>query len=344
MTSTDFSATRIKHLVAMLAEQARDAEVVDDVLQKAGLSLKDIPHKSNAVGPMKEALFVREACDALFDPTFATRAGLKMPETTTITAYITKYSKDLRAAIENSSRYFSLVDPAFSFSLKISGNSASFEADYIDATFSRFHRHKEFFLFNALARMRSITESNFFPLEIRFDHEVKLAAASIRRLAGFPVIFGAERMEIILPLTVLDLPIPTYDPSLVSYLMEYGERLLEEQPNHIPSLRTQVVRVLTSTLPGRVGTADEVASAIGLSRRTFARRLTDEGESFRGIVDDLRCDLAKTYVKGGHSISEIAFILDYSDQASFSTAFKRWTGQSPSEFKSRNSGAGAAIE
>jgi AraC-like DNA-binding protein len=50
-------------------------------------------------------------------------------------------------------------------------------------------------------------------------------------------------------------------------------------------------------------------------------------------VDEVRCDMAKVYLKDRFSISEISFYLDYSDQAAFSTAFKRWMGCSPKEYQ-----------
>lgn len=333
----DIDASRLRHLANMLDQVVGDSSVVDSVLQKANLSRKDVATTTKTVDPLKEAYFVREACDVLGDPTFGVQAGLSFKESTSLTGYISRYSKDLRAAIENSSKYYSIIDPTHTFSLRVSGNSASLELDYIDATYAKFHRHNEFLLFGALSRLRTVTGTNFYPIEIRFDHEVKASAKKIEKLAGFPLVFGTEKMEIILSLSSLDLPVPTYDLSLRQHLTELGERRLQEQPNSKLGLRAKIEGILASGLPGRLVPADEVASDLGMSRRTFARRLKDDGLSFRGIVDDLRCDLAKTYLKGGFSISEISFYLDYTDQAAFSTAFKRWTGSSPSEFK--NSGS-----
>jgi AraC-like DNA-binding protein len=155
----------------------------------------------------------------------------------------------------------------------------------------------------------------------------------LERLAGCPIEFGAETMGIDLSHAILEMPIPTYDPDLRNHLMEYGERLLRERPASTPTLRKRIERILMNSLPGRIVSADEVAGSLGLSRRTFARRLADDGFSYREVVDDLRGDLAKTYLAGGFSIAEIAFLLDYADQAAFSTAFKRWTGKNPSQFR-----------
>ncbi|MEP5090288.1 MAG: AraC family transcriptional regulator, partial [Paracoccaceae bacterium] len=115
--------------------------------------------------------------------------------------------------------------------------------------------------------------------------------------------------------------------------------LLNERPNHNGGLRGKIEGVVLSGLPGRIVSAEEVASSLGLSRRSLARRLNEEGLSFREIVDHIRCDLAQTYLKGGFTIGEIAFYLDYAGQAAFATAFKRWTGTTPRAFQLQNTSA-----
>lgn len=330
----DLSANtgRFLFLVTAFQQQAKDPAALKEVLRHSGLTHAS-DNMEESVEPELEAEFVRYACDFLGDVTFGARSGLNIGETATVISYIGKSSATLRKAIENSQRYYRAIDPSHSYSLRISGNSASFELQRLSPTFARYHRYTEFLLFAALRRMRTILGVEFFPIEARFDHPLKTDARAVQKMAGFPVCFGAERTEILLPLSALDLPVPTYDPKLRTHLMEYGERLLRESPSPIPTVRSKVEAVLLTSLPGRIAPADEVASSLGMSRRTFARRLSEEGLSFRKIVDDLRCDLAKTYLKEGLSLSEVAFILDYADQAAFSTAFKRWVGVSPSGFR-----------
>ena len=322
---------RFAQLISFFAQEANDAVALNQVFHRAGLP-SNFKVDDAKIDARAEAEFVRHACDVLDDLTFGIRAGLNLRETGTLTSYIGKYSRTLGEAIENSERYHHVIDPCHSYTLRIGGNSASFEIMRADPSFTRYHRYMEYLLFAALSRLRAITGVTFFPIEVRFDHVAKAEVKSIQRLAGFPVVFGAEVPEITLPLSVLSLPNPTYEPILREHLIQYGERLLAEHSVSTPTLRASVEGVIAANLPGRLPPADEVAASVGMSRRTFARRLKDDGLSFREIVDDLRCDLAKTYLKGGFSISEVAFFLDYSDQASFSTAFKRWVGVSPSHF------------
>lgn len=326
---------RLRFLLQVLDDHSSDPEIGNCVLSRVGLTRSQMSDASLSLPDKAELLFVRFACEQLGDNSFGARAGLTFSDATTLTAYISKYSQTLRDAIEHSAKYYSLLDRNFEFDLHISSNAASIVVSFADPGVGRYHRSVEFFLFSALGRMRTVTNTAFFPLEARFPHQARDVAPEISRLAGFPVKFGAERCELIVSLSSLELPIPTYDPSLRQHLTEYGNRLRSEQKKEQSGLRGRIEGILAANLPGRIVPAEEVAASLGMSRRTFARRLSEQDLSYREVVDDLRCDLARTYLRDGFHIGEISFYLDYADQAAFSTAFKRWTGESPSAYRAR---------
>ncbi len=331
----DVDIARVQLLATMLEQETGDPASVDRVLQSSGLNRSDVAPPATRCSAHQEAQVVRHACDTVGDITFGARTGLQFKSANNVTAYISKYSRDLKQVLENTVRFHGMIDPALAFKLRVTGNAAYVEAEWKDPTFSRYHRRTEFLLFAGVARMRALTRVNLHPIQMRFQHEVGRNAAEYQKIGGFPVEFGAERVEIILSIPSLDLPVPTYDPSLRAHLLEYGERLLAERRSPKKQTRGQVEGMITQSMPGGIIQVDEVASSLGLSPRTLARRLSDEGTSYREIVDDLRCDLAQTFIKNGMNLSEIAFSLGYADQAAFSTAFKRWTGQAPSSFRKR---------
>jgi AraC-like DNA-binding protein len=80
----------------------------------------------------------------------------------------------------------------------------------------------------------------------------------------------------------------------------------------------------------------DIAQRLGLSQRTFARRLESEGLSFSDILEGLRGDLARQYLAdSGLSISQIAWLLGYQEPSAFTHAFKRWTGRTPRLMRER---------
>lgn len=331
----DVDIARLQLLASALKQQAASPDTVAKVSELSGLTPQAFEPTAKMYSVRAEALFVRHACDALNDLMFAARTGLQFKSTSSLTAYISKYSRDVEQVVQNTARFHRLIDPALKLNLHVSGNSATLEGNWKDPGYSRFHRRTEFLMFASVARLRALTGVPIHPIEMRFQHMVGARAGEYSKIGGFPVVFGTEKLEIILPLSALNVPIPTYDPSLRQHLLEHGERLLQETSVSKQTLRAKVEGRITRSLPGAIIRAEEVAKDLGMSPRTFARRLTGEGTNFREIVDDLRCDLAQTFLKNSMDLSEVSYCLGYSDQAAFSTAFKRWTGQAPSAFKNR---------
>ncbi|WP_065751919.1 helix-turn-helix transcriptional regulator [Bradyrhizobium paxllaeri] len=73
-----------------------------------------------------------------------------------------------------------------------------------------------------------------------------------------------------------------------------------------------------------------------MSRRTLARALAAEGLTFSALLDQYRMDLAKAYLTHGElTISQIAWLLGYREVSTFTHAFKRWTGTTPRQLRSR---------
>jgi len=64
-----------------------------------------------------------------------------------------------------------------------------------------------------------------------------------------------------------------------------------------------------------------------MSHRTLARRLSSEGITFSGILDELKTDLAKSYLNEGNlQISQISWLLGYREVSAFTHAPRRWNG------------------
>ncbi len=121
------------------------------------------------------------------------------------------------------------------------------------------------------------------------------------------------------------------DESWTSALQDLFESEFSEDP-FLHAARQVIARFLPT---GEVS-IDGLATELGVSRRTLQRRLTDRDTHFLQVLAEVRAELAARYLGDQRlGITEIAFLLGYSDLASFSTAFRSWYYCSPSEFRSR---------
>jgi AraC-like DNA-binding protein len=118
------------------------------------------------------------------------------------------------------------------------------------------------------------------------------------------------------------------------------DRILVERLAHLDK-RDVVARCQASLFEqlysGEVS-EDVMAEQLHMSRRTLQRKLADADLTFQKLVDDTRRDLAMRHLDDPrHSITDVTFLLGFSQQSAFTRAFKRWTGMSPTEYRTQQS-------
>ena len=158
------------------------------------------------------------------------------------------------------------------------------------------------------------------------NSQISSAAALLRSVHEM-----AERFA--LNANTRELPLIHADPYF-NNLLEYCEAALTDRRGNVSQLRTRVENAISSLLPhGRV-VVDAVARSLGMSKRTLARKLSDEGLNFTEVLQQLRRDLAVRYLDDPKlNISKIAWLLGFNEVSAFTHAFKRWTGRTPSQMR-----------
>jgi AraC-like DNA-binding protein len=131
------------------------------------------------------------------------------------------------------------------------------------------------------------------------------------------------------------LPVVSADPHLSDILARYCEETLASRQRARGSLRVRVENVIAPLLPHGKPQAQVIARKLNMSPRTLARRLADEGLSFASVLDEMRRELALRYLTDAKlSISQVAWLLGFQEAGALTHAFRRWTGQTPSEVRS----------
>jgi len=133
------------------------------------------------------------------------------------------------------------------------------------------------------------------------------------------------------------IPMKAFNPETFELLRLHIEDQLK-RINHKSMVSERVRSILLSSLRYRFPDINSVASKLNMSSRTLQRQLSSERTSFKELLQDTRSDLAKQLLtQKSFTISEISFMLGYSDLGNFSRSFKRQTGQSPQEYRKKNS-------
>ena len=148
-------------------------------------------------------------------------------------------------------------------------------------------------------------------------------------LSPIHVHFGASSDCIVFPAALLNTPLQTADKALHGVLLRSAESLVSARSS-VTSLSDQVRRLLTAILSSSDGNAQGIAKTLGMSQRSLARRLQQEGVSFSELLESVRKERALYYLERSNlAPQQIAHLLGYSNTATFCRAFARWQGQSP---------------
>jgi len=185
--------------------------------------------------------------------------------------------------------------------------------------------------------MEGVAGEPLADIEYRFPYAPPAWAGEYSRWLAGTVRFGAERMELRVPKTILRLPSVTADARTRAAIALPAERELEWQQRG-SDLAGHIRRRL-SEQAGAYPSLQAMAHALNLSPRTLLRRLKQEGATYQALLDDVRKETAEWYLlKTRTPIAAIAERLGYADASNFSRTFRRWFGRPPGKFRSARRG------
>lgn len=153
-----------------------------------------------------------------------------------------------------------------------------------------------------------------------------------KEIFGPSIEYGAALNQLCFDQKELTRQLPSANPELarindqvvVDYLARFDRN----------SVAMQVRSRIIHQLPDGIPTQETIANTLHVSLRSLQRRLKEEDTSFRNLLEETRQQLARQYLRDGQrSIGEITYLLGFTEPSNFTRAFKRWTGQSPAQYR-----------
>jgi AraC-like DNA-binding protein len=249
--------------------------------------------------------------------------------------YILSASDTALDAIENLIRYHRVVNTTSSLVLNKTNRQTT-----IDTTFrpglEGLEKHiAEWGPAVLVAELRRLTGTQIVPQSLTFMHRRSSGIEEFREFFGCPVRFGTNRERIVFATKTLSVPIHSADVYLLNILKVVCEEALNKRKTPPTPVRAKVENALVRALPKGGATVSNIARALAMSARSLGRRLKEENTSYTEVLDRLRHELAMRYLEGKvFGISQIAWLLGYSEVGSFDHAFRRWTSRSPTAVRS----------
>ncbi|WP_425092200.1 AraC family transcriptional regulator [Tropicimonas sp. S265A] len=180
---------------------------------------------------------------------------------------------------------------------------------------------------------RQVTSDAFTPLEVRFKHSAPASITDHEAFFGCPVRFDADLDALLISPEAMAQPTRLGDEGITQFLLSHLEaelRSLRDEPSLEAMTKDAIARSLSEGLPK----VADIARSLGMSARSFQRRLSEHGLSYQTLTETTRRELAEGLMKDEqYSLSEIAFLTGFSEQSAFTRAFKRWAGQTPASYR-----------
>ena len=245
--------------------------------------------------------------------------------------YASSAAKNIGEMLALYARYSRVVNEAVRVKLLKAKKQVVVEFNFVGVSRHHARQNAEFILAASLKAMREVSGRNIRPIRVEFVHERNSDLREFERFFGCPVEYGAMSDQWSFSNETLALPLITGDPYLLETLQPFCDEAARERNTAAGTLQAAVENEVQKLLPHGKANRQAVALALGISERTIARRLGAEGTTYEEVVDHLRRSLALQYIKEpGISLKQIAWLLGYEGSTSFSHAFARWTGGSPS--------------
>lgn len=179
-----------------------------------------------------------------------------------------------------------------------------------------------------------ITEGQFQPIYIEFNFEHGAADEEYQRVYGCPVSLGQKETRIYFDKSILDYPLWQSEPELLQLHEQLAIEKLQELARY--DLVDDVRRAIGATLESGDTTLETVARQLNITPRRLRTQLSEANTSFQQILSDYRCRLAKRLLATTkESIEQIVYLTGFSEPSTFYRAFKRWTNETPVEYRKR---------
>jgi AraC-like DNA-binding protein len=170
-------------------------------------------------------------------------------------------------------------------------------------------------------------------LRTEFSYAEPAHSAEYRLMYCADLSFDRPNTIVAFEASYLELPVVQNERSLKEFLRTAPESILLKYKNS-SSLTARVRRRLRQFLPGELPDFEGLTDELNMTPATMRRRLHEEGASYQSIKDQLRRDLAISYLShSSRSVMDIALELGFSERSAFHRAFRKWTGASPGEFR-----------
>lgn len=329
---------RALFLTPLLSLPAETRPIIDRLLAKHGFSRSQVKNPYDQLPLRSFIALTEDVAAALGRPHLGLELGQAFGLTDLGPFYLLLASAGtLRAALELFSRFQHTWQTQTSMPTSRDAETTTYGYLIQDSTIWPRRQDAEFAISAMVAYIKQMTTPKWSPSEVHFEHSIDETQSDIKRHFKARVLGRQPLNAIVIANSELDRPLGGHvglkDKAFLAALERHLSDLLKSEVR----TRETVAEAAASIISRRLGRAsvdcNDVAMELGLSVRTFRRRLMLEGTTYRDLLQEHRMSVARQMLEQRQMpLSALAERLGYSDLCTFSRAFKLWAGISPKRY------------
>lgn len=304
----------------------------DALLAAAGIPVEALDAPRWPIDDITRLWHAAERCTG--DPGLGLKAGSAVsPGSINVVGFALQSAATLRQGIAMVQKYQSLISDGGRFQM-LPGNSTTWLVYHPRQGELAFSPHQLEAVLAAVVTFSSwVTGAPLRPRRAQFSQARLGPLKGYRDVFGCPVEFEQAFSGLQVDNAVLDTPLPQADPQLAKMHEQYSSAhlaALAMSKASADDLRQWLVAHMGPQVPRRI----QAAQALGISERTLARRLQKQGQTFDGLLDDVRREMALQAVADPDRVlADVALSLGFAESSTFIRAFQRWTGMAPGQWR-----------
>ncbi|EAA9756055.1 AraC family transcriptional regulator [Salmonella enterica] len=250
--------------------------------------------------------------------------------------YVMMHSKTIGDALAAYQRYNIILYSGFNLNWEVSGEDLLLQLALQNSEKQMSRHCVEDMAVSMVYMISKLANRRVKLKEVSFGHQAPDASGDLSPYVGKFGIepqFGDTRTLLRIQRDILDQPVLYADARMLKVFETMAQESKDELHSSQP-FSGKVSRWMTESLPTFFPTLQHTAEHLGVSIRTLQSRLREEGTTYNEISVQVRKELALRYLqKGTYSVGDIAYALHFSEQSAFQNAFKKWTGQTPGQYR-----------
>jgi AraC-like DNA-binding protein len=243
-------------------------------------------------------------------------------------------SSNLRTALERLARYHVVVNTSFAMRLENKPDRLDLVCSAVDISDDARRMFQDSRAAILVDLCRTATSQELTPRTVEFTYPEPSDKSAHEALFRCPVVFGAPEWRLSFRTADVDRPFAASNRELALS----NDKFLDDMVRNLrhDDVVSRVKLAMLDELASGTPSEDAIAKTVSMSTRSLQRRLAAEGTSYTQLLAMVRKELAEHYVANRHiPVTEISYMLGFSDVSSFSRAYKRWTGSSPAASRQR---------